>query len=80
VMFHIDPGKQQDGDGDDTRWQGRPACSWDTGRRSRSPLPASHLTKIKDLHGGIKTQVSRDALIHEPEFNRTIGIGIIGMG
>ena len=61
VMFHIDPGKQQDEDRDDPRWQGRPACNRDTGRSSRSSLPSSNLTKIEDLHGGINTQASRDA-------------------
>ena len=50
------------------------------GRRAVGTLLASHLTKIKDLHGGINTQASRDALIREPESNRTIGIGIIGIG
>ena len=43
---------------------------WDRG--SGSPLPASHLTKIKDLHGGINTQASRDAIMREPESNRMI--------
>ena len=67
MTFHIDPGTQQDGDRDDPQGQRRPACDWDTWILSSSPLPASHLTKIKDLHGRIDTQVSRDAMIQEPE-------------
>ena len=67
MMFHIDPGTQQYGDRDNPRWQRRPACDWDDGIWSSSPLPASHLTKINDLHGRINTQLSRDAMIQEPE-------------
>ena len=54
VMFHIDPG--------------RPAYNWD--RESRSPLSVSHPTKIKDPHGGINTQVTRDAMMREPKSER----------
>ena len=64
MMFHIDPGTPQDGDQNYMRW---PACNWDIGIWSSSPLPASHLTKINDLHGRINTQLSRDAMIQEPE-------------
>ena len=69
MMFHIDPGTPQDGDQNYKRWQKRPACNWDIGIWSSSPLPASHLTKIKDLHNRADTHVSRGAMIPEPESN-----------
>ena len=40
------------------------------GRHAIGTLPASHLTKIKDLHGGADTQVSRGAMIPGVESER----------
>ena len=70
MMFHINLGTPQDGDQNDIRWQTRPACNWNIRMWSSSPMPASHLKKIKDLHGRADTQVSRGAMIPGHESKR----------
>ena len=57
MMFHIDRETLQGVEQDGLRWQKRSACNWDSGIWSGLPMPAHHLTRIRDFHSRADTKI-----------------------